>query len=143
MARDRDRGRYVLSSAVNGDIQYLGRLKHFIRRPIKSTPYYSAKPNSALPNERRNINHARADESQGSTPVPRDQGDRYVMTAEYSWIAPRKRSWISQINSAVCFIPRVAMVVDVFGCVDGLIGSRLGFEGIGAAGNVHMVDGVG
>jgi len=59
------KGRYVLSSAINGDIQYLRRLKHFIRRPIKSTHCYSAKPNSALPNERRNINHACADESQG------------------------------------------------------------------------------
>jgi len=35
------------------------------------------------------------------------------MTAEYSWIAPRKRSWMSQIKSAVCFIPLAAMVVDV------------------------------
>lgn len=35
----------------------------------------------------------------------------YFMRAGYSWIAPLNLSWISQMNSAVDFNPRDAMIV--------------------------------
>jgi len=34
----------------------------------------------------------------------------YLMTCGYSWIMPLNRSWMSQINSAVFFSPRDAMI---------------------------------
>ena len=51
----------------------------------------------------------------------------YLMTCGYSWIMPLNRSWMSQINSAVFFSPRDAMI-SIYNKVPDWIRAREGGE---------------
>jgi hypothetical protein len=42
-------------------------------------------------------------------------GDIYDITDLYSWIIPRNRSWMSHMNNAVFFNPRVAAILTTLG----------------------------